>query len=163
MYSGKIKETFLDIGPRNIAGQADFIDNLHQNNWVVQNEDDMARFSSILSTAAKAERDTLARSRILEFLRFSSMKERLERIPEAYEETFDWVYNAKDEPLFQSPSNINEAVIVPDQISDRSPDSPRTTQRKGEISGHGVILSNGCVVKRPFTGSLGSLALVNRP
>ncbi|CZR60408.1 uncharacterized protein PAC_10304 [Phialocephala subalpina] len=136
MSSDRIKETFLDIGPRNIAG-----------------------FSSILSTAAKAERDTLARSRILEFLRFSSMKERLERISEAYEETFDWVYNAKDEPLFQSPSNINEAVIVPDQISDRSPDSPRTTQRRRENQRPWSILSKGCVVKRPVTGSLGSLAL----
>lgn len=98
----------------------------------MQNDDDMARFSSILSTVAKAERDTLARKRILESLRFSSMKERLERIPEAYEETFDWVYHEENDQSFPSSSNVDHASGELDQLSDNVLDSPRTTQRQEE-------------------------------
>jgi hypothetical protein len=57
--------------------QDDFIDALRQQGWQVQSKNAIESFSSRLSAGAKEEKEQLARLRILERLRFISMKDRV--------------------------------------------------------------------------------------
>lgn len=80
--------------------QADFIDALQQQGWQVQSENAIGIFSSKLSAGAKEEREQLARLWILERLRFTSMKDRYEKIEEAHQRTFDWtLQETGDQPV----------------------------------------------------------------
>ncbi|KAF6812056.1 hypothetical protein CSOJ01_05337 [Colletotrichum sojae] len=48
--------------------------------------------SASLSEGAKKEREKLMQRRTLESLRFADMRDRYERIPEAHQKTFEWIF-----------------------------------------------------------------------
>ncbi|KAF6827771.1 hypothetical protein CPLU01_08885 [Colletotrichum plurivorum] len=48
--------------------------------------------SASLSEGAKREREKLMQRRTLESLRFADMRDRYERIPEAHQKTFEWIF-----------------------------------------------------------------------
>lgn len=96
--------------------QAEIIDSLQKNDWKSLSPE----FSSRLSATTKQERERLARSRILETLRFRDMRVRYEDVADAHEETFEWAFSELD-PFFpplddedypvssaRPPSSVNE-------------------------------------------------------
>ncbi|KAI0377709.1 hypothetical protein F5Y04DRAFT_171563 [Hypomontagnella monticulosa] len=53
-------------------------------------------FSASLSAGAKDDRERLIKLRMLESLKFADMRDRYERIPEAHQKTFEWVFHESD-------------------------------------------------------------------
>ncbi|RYP13663.1 hypothetical protein DL765_006793 [Monosporascus sp. GIB2] len=49
-------------------------------------------FSALLSAGVKHDREKLLKLRMLESLNFADMRDRYERIPEAHQKTFEWVF-----------------------------------------------------------------------
>jgi hypothetical protein len=79
---------------------ADLIEAIQEHHWQSQNQQDMASFSSYVSSKTEAQREELAQARILEKLRFNDMGDRYERIEDAHRRTFEWVFEDQDKEVF---------------------------------------------------------------
>jgi hypothetical protein len=109
--------------------QADFIDALFQQGLHVQGENAIGSFSSRLSAAAKEEREQLARSRILERLRFTTMNDRYEKIEEAYERTFEWIFQESGKQSVRISSTASGEVPGDDWIDWAGHQNPRKAEK----------------------------------
>jgi hypothetical protein len=72
--------------------QRELMEELRQNNWELQNHQDVANFSLRLSVYTKDKREQLMKARILQKLHFTNMGDRYERIENAYRKTFNWIF-----------------------------------------------------------------------
>jgi hypothetical protein len=59
-------------------------------------------FAASLSAGAKMDRETLLRRRMIATLSFPDMRDRYERIPEAHQKTFDWVFHEDNSIKFDN-------------------------------------------------------------
>jgi hypothetical protein len=72
--------------------QKELMEELRQNNWELQNQQDVANFSLKLSAYTNDKREHLVKARILQKLHFTNMGDRYERIEDAHRKTFDWIF-----------------------------------------------------------------------
>jgi hypothetical protein len=125
-------QRFLGSGDKSKQWQADFIDALHEQGLQVQSEDTIGMFSSRLSAGAKEEREQLARSRILEKLRFTSMNDRYEKIEEAYKRTFNWILQGNGNQTMSTSAIARKAEIeVETKVESREVTCDNSTGRAG--------------------------------
>ncbi|KAI2633041.1 hypothetical protein GGS26DRAFT_555059 [Hypomontagnella submonticulosa] len=54
-------------------------------------------FSALLSAGARDDREKFIKLRMLESLKFADMRDRYERIPEAHQKTFEWVFHESED------------------------------------------------------------------
>jgi hypothetical protein len=108
--------------------QAELIDEVHQNDWKPKREKDVMSFSAKLSANAKErkeEADLLIKQHIFERLRFSSMEDRADRIPQAHSKTFDWIFQdseASDGRLDQVGSGSGSNATASDSLRGIAPE-----------------------------------------
>ncbi|CZR58778.1 uncharacterized protein PAC_08670 [Phialocephala subalpina] len=100
--------------------QAELIDCFLKIDWRLQNQQDMAAFSSKLSATTKHERESILELQILESLRFNTMADRFESIVKAHKRTFDWAY-LNDEGPNAFDSNHDDEGKDADGTADENP------------------------------------------
>ncbi|KAL1620845.1 hypothetical protein SLS54_005775, partial [Diplodia seriata] len=81
---------------QNNAWKRKVIDEIRRNDWQHKNEQDMAMFSACFTESAGQHRDLVHKLRILENLRYTDIADRYERIEEAHERTFEWIFCESD-------------------------------------------------------------------
>lgn len=77
---------------QNQQWQADILASIYERSWRANKRDDVVEFSTKLSGMAKAQRAEELQSRIVARLRFHGMSDRRARIPDAHQDTFEWIY-----------------------------------------------------------------------
>jgi hypothetical protein len=73
--------------------QADLIKTIHQQNWNHRDHSNIEEFSALFSTCTDIQRKKFIEADILRRLHFQTMDDRHDRIPEAYRNTFEWVFH----------------------------------------------------------------------
>jgi hypothetical protein len=127
-YKPASQQVLGSVGESN-KWQADFIDELQQQGWQVHSENAIGLFSSRLLAGAKEEREQLARLRILERLRFTSMKDRYEKIEEAHQKTFDWTLQEHRDQAVSIPVTANGGGSCDDRIDLAGQQSPKKIRK----------------------------------
>lgn len=87
--------------------QAEVIDYFLKMDLRLQNQHEMAMFSSKLSACTKYERERVLKSQISEKLRFNTMSDRFESIAKAHNKTFEWACMDDEEPNVFEPNHGN--------------------------------------------------------
>lgn len=90
--STSIGERLLGAINDNKKWQEDIIKTIHKNRWDHRDQQNVDQFSSLLSTVTDTQRKDFVEADILRRLRFQTMDDRHERIPDAYRNTFEWVF-----------------------------------------------------------------------
>ncbi|KAF2732563.1 hypothetical protein EJ04DRAFT_469974, partial [Polyplosphaeria fusca] len=102
----KIEENFAKmtdmIGPSK-QWQKELIETARESLRVPDNAQNLDTFTASLSAGSKKDWETLVRRRMVESLKFADMRDRYERIPEAHQKTFNWVFHEEDD-LTSAPS-----------------------------------------------------------
>jgi len=89
--------------------QSELVEELRRKRWNVKNREDMEKFAAGVTAGTQREREARIKLQILEELRFTSMDDRFEGIPEAHRKTFEWLFMEdnslmpKSKPLASSP------------------------------------------------------------
>jgi hypothetical protein len=74
----------------------DLLTALQENNWGPKNKDDMDKFSYQLHSSVQIDIEARFCKPILTRLYFSDLPDRIQHIPKAHQETFEWILNPRD-------------------------------------------------------------------
>jgi hypothetical protein len=73
--------------------KVDLLRVIERNKWNPESEDNLDAFSSQLHLSIQAEIELRFQKHILASLYFSGLPDRIQHIPEAHQETFEWIFN----------------------------------------------------------------------
>jgi hypothetical protein len=90
--SENITKVLLGSVSDNKAWQTEVIDSIQKQKWDHKDKESVQEFSLLLTASTDFERKQVIKADIIRRLRFDSMDHRQERIPAAYENTFEWVF-----------------------------------------------------------------------
>ncbi|KAF2118290.1 hypothetical protein BDV96DRAFT_643543 [Lophiotrema nucula] len=103
MSSADVSKQLLGVITENRRWQEDLIETMHKKEWRTNDGQGLSDFSALLSTYTVEQRRDFFEADILRRLKFQTMNDRHERIPTAYQDTFQWVFQPRTEtPTFDS-------------------------------------------------------------
>jgi hypothetical protein len=91
--SEEISKLLLGTVKENRKWQADIVKHIHEQNWHPKDREDVQEFSAMFTTFTEDKRQMFIEHDILRRLHFQTMHDRQERIPKAFQNTFEWVFN----------------------------------------------------------------------
>ncbi|KAL2824362.1 hypothetical protein BDW59DRAFT_86486 [Aspergillus cavernicola] len=93
---GQGRATFISQiqkgGRRGQQWQSDILLAIHRNDWDVNNEQSLAKFTAALDDGAEIDRESQFGEVILTLLDFPDLPDRHKAIPIAHRKTFEWIY-----------------------------------------------------------------------
>jgi hypothetical protein len=93
MSSAEISKSVLGSISHNKQWQADIIKSIHQQKWDHRDGSNVQEFSALFSLCTDSERKRFIENDILNRLYYQAIADRYERIPQAYQNTFEWVFH----------------------------------------------------------------------
>jgi len=133
-------------GPPAKPWHVELMGTLRYNDWQSKNRQDIAAFSSKLSEYTKEEKDQLIKQHIMEQLRFTNMGDRYERIEDAYQRTFNWIFE-DGESAVNSPERDPEIAGLTEDgwVSVMSRKQLPSVQNRDEVRGATNQIMTGAV------------------
>jgi hypothetical protein len=73
--------------------QTDVVKQIHERDWQPKDHENVQDFSAMFTTFTEDQRQTFIENDMLKRLHFQTMHDRQERIPKAFQDTFEWVFD----------------------------------------------------------------------